>query len=218
MNHIEPDPKAAPKKRLSQWLFNPFKFIAGYQALLMGLAAILLTSLIGSLSNTHFDGVLDVHTGLRAPLWFFVTEGLIDWICMVIPLFFFGLIVSHSSFRMRDVFGTQALARWPYLISAIAFILFAYASGGEDLTAKFMESGFSVIAAPALLLTLGLAIIVTILTVIWMVALMYRAYCVSCNIKGPKAIATFIASLIGAEVLSKFAILSLLVGSKLKDL
>jgi len=218
MNQTEADPKAASKKRLSQCLFNPFKFIAGYQALLMGLAAILLTSLIGSLSNTHFDGVLDVHTGLRAPLWFFVAEGLIDWICMVIPLFFFGLTVSHSYFRVRDVFGTQALARWPYLISAIAFIPFAYASRGEDLTATFMESGFSAIAAPALLLTLGLAIIVTVLTAIWMVALMYRAYCVSCNVKGPKAIATFIASLIGAEVLSKFAILSLLGGSKLKDL
>ena len=53
------------------------------------------------------------------------------------------------------------------------------------------------------------AMILTVLMAVWMVALMYKAYCVSCNIKGPKAIATFIASLIGAEVLSKFAILSL---------
>jgi hypothetical protein len=36
-----------------------------------------------------------------------------------------------------------------------------------------------------------------------MVALMYKAYTVSCNIKGSKAIITFIISLIGAEVLSK---------------
>lgn len=209
MTEIKANNEAATSKRLSQWLFNPFKFIAGYQSLLMGLAAILLTSLIGSLSNTHFDGVLDVHTGLRAPLWFFVAEGLINWVSLTIPLFFFGLIISRSSFRAIDLLGTQALARFPYLISAIAFIPFAYASRGEDLTAKFMESGFSAIAAPALLLTLGLAIIVTILTVIWMVALMYRAYCVSCNIKGPKAIITFIVSVVGAEVLSKFAILSL---------
>ncbi len=206
------------KRSLTQWLFNPFKFIAGYQALLVGLAAILLTSLIGSLSNTHFDGVLDVHTGLRAPPWFFVAEGLINWVSLAIPLFFFGLIVSRSSFRAIDLLGTQALARFPYLLSAIAFIPFAYASRGEDLAAKFMASGFSAIAAPALLLTLGLAIIVTILMAIWMVALMYKAYCVSCNVKGARAVATFIVSLVGAEVLSKFAILSLLADSKLKDL
>ncbi len=38
---------------------------------------------------------------------------------------------------------------------------------------------------------------------------MYRAYAVSCNIKGPRAIITFIISLIGAEVLSKVAIILL---------
>lgn len=197
---------ANEKRTLAQWLFNPFKFIAGYQALLIGLAAILLTSLLGSLSNTHFDGVLDVHTGLQAPLWFFLSEGLINWMSLAVPLFFFGLILSRSALRTVDVFGTQALARFPYLISAIAFIPFKYASGGEDLTAKLMESGFSAIATPALLLTLGLAIIVAIPMIIWMVVLMYRAYTVSCNIKGPKAIITFIISLIGAEVLSKVAI------------
>lgn len=184
----------------------------------MGLAAILLTSLVGSLSNTHFDGVLDVHTGLRAPLWFFFAEGLINWISLAIPLFFFGLIVSRSSFRAIDLLGTQALARFPYLISAIAFIPFAYAGGGEDLAAKLIEASSSPSAHVGLLLTLGLAIIVTILMAIWMVALMYKAYCVSCNLKGARAVTTFIVSLVGAEVLSKFAILFLLVDSKPKGL
>jgi hypothetical protein len=84
---------AANSNRLSQWLFNPFRFIAGVKALLMGLAIILISASIGSLSNTHFDGVLDVQPGNEAPLWFFLAEGLIDWVCMVILLFFFGLIV-----------------------------------------------------------------------------------------------------------------------------
>ena len=52
-----------------QWLFNPFRFVAGYKALLSGLVIILLSAFVGSLGNTHFDGVLDVHIGLTAPLW-----------------------------------------------------------------------------------------------------------------------------------------------------
>jgi len=197
------------KRTFAQWLFNPFKFIAGYQALLIGLAAILLASLIGSLSNTHFDGVLDVHTGLQAPLWFFLSEGLINWISLVIPLFFFGLIVSRSSFRTIDVIGTQALARWPYLITAVVMLPDANRKVLEYLTAKYTQSHTVIPIDPTDIAIFAAAMLLTVLMIIWMVALMYRAYAVSCNIRGPKAIATFIISLIGAEVLSKTAILLL---------
>jgi hypothetical protein len=191
---------------LGLWLFNPFRFIAGFKALLLGLAIILISGLIGSFSNTHFDGVLDFHIGLKAPLWFFLTEGLIDWICMAVPLFFFGLIVSRSSFRMIDVFGTQALARWPYLITALAMLPNTNQRVLAYLMSKLIKTAPAAAINPADVLIFGFAMIVVLLMTIWMVALMYRAYAVSCNIKGARAVVTFIVSLIGAEVLSKVAI------------
>ncbi len=54
------------------------------------------------------------------------------------------------------------------------------------------------------------AAIIAILMIIWMVALMYKAYTVSCNLKGAKAVVTFIISLILAEIVSKILILALL--------
>ena len=126
--------------RLSQWLFNPFRFIAGFQALLIGLAIILLSGFIGSFGNTHFDGVLDVHKGLSAPVWFFLIEGLIDWICLVVPLFLFGLIVSRSSFRIVDVIGTQALARWPYLIVSLVMFPDANRRVPEYIVSRVMQN------------------------------------------------------------------------------
>jgi hypothetical protein len=191
---------------LIQWLFNPFRFIAGFKALLMGLAIILISGFVGSFSNTHFDGVLDVHTGLESPLWFFFAEGLIDWGCMVIPLFFFGLIVSRSAFRMIDVLGTQALARWPYLITAVVMLPDANQRVIAYVMSKLIQTAPAAAINSADVLIFGFAMFVVVLTVIWMVALMYRAYAVSCNIKGAAAVATFIVSLTGAEVLSKFAI------------
>jgi hypothetical protein len=98
--------KTVPDRSLVQWLFNPFIFVAGYKALLLGLGIILLSAFFGFLGSTHFDGVLDVHIGLKAPLWFFVTEGIVNWLSLAIPLFFFSLIVSPSTVRMIDVFGT----------------------------------------------------------------------------------------------------------------
>jgi hypothetical protein len=197
------------KRTLVRWLFNPFRFIAGYQALFIGLAAIVLTSHIGSLSNTHFDGVLDVHTGLQAPLWFFLAEGLINWISLVVPLFILGLIVSRSSFRTIDLIGTQALARWPYLVTATAMLPAANQKVLGYLISKFTQGQTAAPPDPTDVAIFVVAMFLTILMLIWMVALMYKAYTVSCNIKGPKAIVTFIIGLIGAEVLSKVAVLLL---------
>jgi hypothetical protein len=197
------------KRTLIQWLFNPFKFIAGYQALLIGLAAIILTSLLGSLSNTHFDGVLDVHTPKQAPQWFFLCEGLINWISLAILLLVLGLIVSRSALRTIDVLGTQALARWPYLVTALAMLPEANRKVPEYLMTKLTQSHNAILINGTDIAIFAIAMFLTILMLIWMVALMYRAYAVSCNIKGPKAIVTFIIGLIGAEMISKVIILAL---------
>jgi hypothetical protein len=210
MTEITANTKAANSNRLSQWLFNPFRFIAGFKALLLGLAIILISGFVGSFGNTHFDGVLDTHIGLEAPLWLFLAEGIINWVCMVVPLFFFGLIVSRSSFRTIDVLGTQALARWPYLITALVMLPGANQRVAMYIMSKLTQTAPAAAISSTDVFVFVFAMILAILMLIWMVALMYRAYVVSCNIKGAGAIIAFIVSLIGAEVLSKFAILSLL--------
>jgi hypothetical protein len=109
---------------------------------------------------------------------------------------------------MIDVFGTQALARWPYLITSVVMLPEANRRVGAYLMAKF-TTGVSLTVNFTDMVIFGFALFVGIFMAIWMVALMYRAYAVSCNIKGAKAIITFVVSIIGAEVLSKFLILLL---------
>jgi hypothetical protein len=64
--------------KLTPFLFSPFHRVAGALSLGLGLGAIGLAGLIGAGQGLHFDGVLDVHVGFRAPWWVFVAEGLID--------------------------------------------------------------------------------------------------------------------------------------------
>jgi hypothetical protein len=209
VNEIVNNTKTLPRRNISQWLFNPFSFVAGYQALFLGLGIMLISALFGFLGNTHFDGVLDVHKGLKAPLWFFLAESVIDWMSIAMPLFFFGLVASTSSLRMIDVFGTQALARWPYLITSIVMLPKATERFGIYLLSRFTSTAASVTIDYIDMLIFIFAVLVTIIMTVWTVALMYKAYVVSCNIKGARAIVTFIVSLIGAEVLSKLSILLL---------
>jgi hypothetical protein len=188
------------------WLFRPFAYIAGTRALALGLAAVLATGFIASLSNTHFDGVLDIHTGRAAPVYLFLIEGIIDWLSLALVLFVLGRALSKTAFRAADVFGTQALARWPALIAAVAALAPPY----QRLLSALMEQlpGLPTLAGlPATDLAGGAAVMLLgFVAIIWMIVLMYQAYVICCNLSGGKAIASFIAGLIVAEVISKVAI------------
>ena len=184
-------------------LFNPFFYIAGGQALGLGLAAILLAALVGSFGHTHFDGVLDTHVGAAAPLWFFFAEGIIDWLCLGIVLWVCGKIISQTAFRAVDIFGTQALARWPAFFISLIALPKVFRRFPIEAAAQLKQGNFQFNTLDAILfLALAIAMIPFIC---WMVALMYKSFSVSCNVKGGKAIGTFIAGLLIAETLSKLA-------------
>ena len=194
------------KRTIRGWLFNPFRFIAGGPALLGGLVVIVIATFIGSMSNTHFDGVLDVHIATAGPVWVFIAEGLIDWLSLAVVLMVFALIFSPRSFRIIDIFGTQALARWPSLVTALIMLPEANRRVTEYFLLMAQQGGREAAINPADAVLFAVAMIVSLLMIVWMVSLMYKAYAVSCNLKGGKAIGTFIAGLIIAEVISKIAI------------
>lgn len=201
--------KGKPKVPLSQYLFNPFRTVAGSKALLLGLGFITTTSIIASVGGIHFDGVLDVHMYKSGPMGLFLTENLINWLCMVLFLFLSALIVSRSQWRFIDIAGTQALSRWPTLITALVMLPDANRRFGEYLMSKLGQSSAAATINSTDAVIFFVAAIIAVLVIIWMVALMYKAYTVSCNVKGAKAIITFILSLILAEIVSKVLIIAL---------
>ena len=200
--------KVDVNRRPTVLLFNPFVHVAGGKALVLGLAAILAAGLIGAVSNTHFDGVLDTHTGAAAPLWFFLSQGIVDWLCLAVVVLLAGRIISKTPFRTIDVLGTQALARWPTIFIALAMLPKGIQRFTNSLVEQF-RAGKPPQFNTADTLVFAAAMGVLILCVIWMVGLMYKSFSVSCNVKGGKAIGTFIGGLIVAEVLSKIAVYGL---------
>lgn len=189
-------------------LFNPSVYIAGARALGLGLIAILLAGLIGSLGNIHFDGVLDTHMGAPTPLWFFLLEGILDWLCLGVVLLVLGQLISRTAFRMVDVLGTQAVARWPTILIGLLLLPKAFQQFANDLVAQVRAGG-----APKITLTEALVFLVVLVGLLvlicWMVALMYKAFSVSCNVKGGKAIGAFIGGIVIAEIISKIIVVLL---------
>ena len=181
-------------------LFNPFKYIAGTKALLLGVGAMLITAVLCLLQKAHLDGVIDLHTGRETPSYFYFIEPVIDWVCLVLPLYIFGRVFSVSSIRVIDVAGTSALARYPMFFVVLLNFLMPKETGDPTKFIATIESNPAMLAQ---LLIVGLCILPFI---VWTVALMYNAYSTSVNLKGPKATWSFVASFIIAEILSKVII------------
>ena len=192
------------RQSLKVWLFNPFHYVAGGAALAVGLPVIIVASLNGSLSSSHFDGVLDFHTGLGMPLWFYAVEGPFDWLVMSVLLLAAGWLISKSRIRVIDVFGTQALARTPTLVTALVAMLPGYQRQAARLAVLNMDAHSPDLAA---FITVC---IVTVAMILWMVVLMYRAFVVSCNVRGGKAIVIFVIMLLAGEAISKMVLMTLL--------
>jgi hypothetical protein len=200
-----------PKRKVRLCLFNPFHYLAGGKALALGIVLILTTGAVACLSNSRLDGVIDFHTTFQplSPAWLPVSDGLLAWIIMGVLLLAGGKIISTSRFRALDVFGTQALARFPHLFTAAFALLPGAQRYAQNLQVNYLASGGPVQVSTADAYLFMTVMLLSILMTAWMIALMYRAFAVSCNVKGGKAIGVFTAAIILGEVLSKVALFNL---------
>jgi len=183
-------------------LFNPFIYIAGTKALIIGLLAIVTATFIGFYSRTHFPDAISVKVSYHFPFLYFLIQGFVNWFVVSIVLYLFAKVFSKSKVRIVDVFGTQAMARFPYFIAAFTgfsksikkfgdYLLYANLGIGNKVEISTFEMGMAIFL-----------IVLTLLLTVWMITLMYNAYKVSANLKSTRLVLTFIAGLILSIILS----------------
>jgi hypothetical protein len=184
------------------------------KAMTIGITVILITGYLAFLKNCCFDGLIVFYFGsFHHPLWLCISGGIISWLLLSILLLISGKIISKSRIRIIDVFGTQALAQFPFLFIALAVMI----PGTIPAYTRFYYSLFSGQGGWqffSLDLSLDLIIFVSgimlqLVTATWMVTLMYRAFVVSCNVAGRKAITLFIISLLIGQTISMILIYQL---------
>ncbi|TVQ35340.1 MAG: hypothetical protein EA370_09400 [Wenzhouxiangella sp.] len=198
---------------MKTWLFKPFERIAGGPALVVGLVVILLTALLAWRAGLHTDGVLDLHFGPTVPWWNLILQGLINWLILAVLLLVTGRWLSHGNFRSIDLFGTQALARWPILLGVLWLSIPDIANQIETRTASLMAAipdDPSQVIAPAEYLVDAMWLTVISLPLLamlaWMIWLMYHGYALVTNLRGQRAVFSFVGALVVAEIVSKLLI------------
>ena len=174
-------------------LINPFERIAGWQALGIGVFIMALTAVLGKVNDVAFDGALDVHAVQHGFAAAFAMQA-VNLTVLFLTMWLAGVCFSKSKIRIVDVAGTMALARVPmFLLVIICFLPIV---------------PVDVLSIPRMAV-FGL---VTIITIIWTITLMYNAYTTSCHIKGSRGVVSFIGALLVAEVISKCIFIFVLSG------
>jgi hypothetical protein len=198
---------------MKTWLFKPFDRLAGAPALGLGLLIIAITALLAWRAGLHTDGVLDLHFGPSVALWVVLVQGLINWLCLSAMLLVAGMWLSTGRFRLIDLVGVQALARWPIILavgwSAVPAVGSSIEARTVSLMAAMPDQPGEVIAPVEYLfdaMWLMLLSMPILVAIIWMVWLMYYGYRLVTNLSGHRAVLSFIAALVIAEILSKLLI------------
>jgi hypothetical protein len=184
------------KKMKIRKLFNPFGEIAGSKALFYGLLAMMLTGFTGYFSHTNFPDVLSIKViPEHMPLGYFFVQQLVIWLIPSLIFYGFAFWGSLSSVRVVDVFGTMALARFPYIFAAPLGFPGSIKRFGDYIMTLVMERDMTATISTFDITMAIILMFVMILLTVWLVALMYNAFRVSSNLKGGKAVGMFIAGL-----------------------
>jgi len=169
----------------SKLLFNPFTRIAGAKSLIIGLIALFITSFLAYLTGTHFFGFYIMPTK-DSNLWIYLAENISNWVFISVFLFIAGLVLSKSKIRAVDIFGTTLLSMILLMIVPVVRLIPALQA--------FVAASFAMFVF----------IFLSIISVIWTIALLFNAYKVSCNLKNEKLIVSFIVcmvlSLVGTQM------------------
>ena len=164
-----------------------------------------MSGLVAAAGGVHFDGLLDFHPGYSVSFWVPVVEGLVNWSVISALLVLVSLFIAPRTVRVVDIAGTQALARFPLLLAALACVPAPVRDGNAELVAAAADGRMATPAAASLV-----AGLLVVACAIWMVWLMWKAFAVSCNQRGARAVAIFVAAVIAGELATKFLLIQML--------
>lgn len=176
-------------------LFNPFRYIAGTKALVWGLIFIISEIVLLYGNGYVMDGFVHItHKPDGVLLWQASLVQIVMWLLPALLLYVCGFVMSHSNIRVIDILGTTAFAQLlllpiivPMLIPTVADIL----NSVSEIALNPSSAGSAVESLPTVsILLLGVwSLVWLIMFYVWN----YNAFATSCNVRGTKAIAVYIA-------------------------
>lgn len=193
---------------MKEILFKPFEKYSEYKLLLVGILFSIMGLFIGDYFDASFDGVLDVHFGGFISLKYSTIYFFINMVSAMLTLFIASKLINKKT-RIVDVLVTVLVARIPLYILPFFNIGNRLSYIGELLKSNMTRIGknslYLDISTNDMILFIATSI-VSLVMVIWYVALLFNGYRTASNAKGTKSIVFFILAILIAEIGSKLLI------------
>lgn len=173
------------------YLYNPFKWIAGLKSIVIGLAGLLIVSYTSFQTGTHLNGLTNIVFAKDSDFVFYLVEHLLSWISISMFFYISGLILSKSRIRIIDILGTSLLARIPLIIAPLFRVLPFLKSFVFQSFEMYMITGIYLISS------------------IWTIVLLFNGFKISCNLKNDRLIASFIVSILLSEIVTRLLLISI---------
>jgi len=193
-------------------IYNPFKKIAGWEAFGIGIILLCITTVLGYYSNTVFYGISAqiVNSVTWSKIFLLQFTGLF----ITVAVMYATALLSAKHIRFQDILGTVTLSKYPLVLMVLLNIFLG--DKMMETTNKLLEvtgtlsttdayrifddfsmSDFSIIMLFAL---------VSLVLLVWEIALLFNAFKVSTNLKGTKCTLLFIAAVLVSEILINVAV------------
>jgi hypothetical protein len=187
-------------------IFNPFEKFRENQLLTVGAVGTVIGSLLGFLFNGRFDGILDLHFVAEVEWYVPFVDNIINILVASLVFFLLGYLLNKKT-RFVDCLAFSLIARVPL------YLLTLFNAGGTmfsvgDKVAKNIGTNPLEILEKSEIIIMSVFGIMSILIMVWHIALLYNGFRVSTNGKGVKAVLLFIVAIIVAEIVSKVIITS----------
>jgi hypothetical protein len=191
---------------MKELLLNPFAKYSESKLLVVGILFLVISVLAGFSFDAVYDGVLDLHFRSDVPLLrnvvFIIVDAFVLCFCLVLAAKFF-----NRKTRVIDILVAVLISRVPIVILPFFNFQNALVKNAEKLSLDSTGGGSPFINFSTLDLLLFIVFaLFSICLLVWQIALLYNGYRVASNGKNSTAVVLFIASLVLAELISKFII------------
>lgn len=184
---------------MKKLLLNPFEKYSELQLLVFGIILTITGSVLAFYCNARFDGVIDLHFSEGVTLWDPFIDNAINIVSLFIFLFILGLLINTKT-RIIDIVTTILIARAPfYLLSLVNCTNIMVRIQSNIDPANLYNITFSA----SELVILIIFSLVSILFLVWFVALLYNGFKTASNIKLTSHKVMFAIAILLAEILSK---------------
>jgi hypothetical protein len=190
-------------------LINPFVKIAGLQSFSTGVAAMLLAGIVGYYSKTHFDGILNIHSGIQSALYVHLAGPFISVFTLATWFSLFSLIFGKSTVRTIDIFGTQCFAFIPLVPTSLLGFSKTSKMVVDQIQQTVINSSQSFGLEPFRLILFILIMLFVLFFTVWSAIWIYNGFKIASNLKDKIVIPVYATGLVFAMIIPKI-ILSLI--------